>query len=117
MPRLELCQSEPPRPPRFSFIGLLQKPQADPQRTQASPTVYTFPAPSRVSALFASLHSSGGPEPGLILVSSDGQVHMWDSLEAALAKVDRFHTVKATLEADEQVERICCIDVCSHYCP
>lgn len=90
----------------------------DEQRTQASPTVYTFPAPPPIegeyytqTGLFASLHHSGSPEPGLILVSSEGRVHLWEALGAALASVDRYQYAECQLGSEEHVERICAIDV------
>ncbi|EIW66527.1 hypothetical protein TREMEDRAFT_74725 [Tremella mesenterica DSM 1558] len=60
-------------------------------------------APPVISALY---HGSNGSEPGMILVSPTGEMRIWESMNLALANVDRFQRVELELEQDDFVQKI-----------
>ncbi|RXK40460.1 hypothetical protein M231_02293 [Tremella mesenterica] len=84
------------------------------KRTHSSPTCYTFPAPrssqghgaSAPPVISALYHGSNGSEPGMILVSPTGEMRIWESMNLALANVDRFQRVELELEQDDFVQKI-----------
>lgn len=74
------------------------------------PTCYIFPAPSpeqpssHDTLPYASLVPFGtSREPGLILVSSSGEVRLWDSIGIGLAGAERFSSNKVVLNEGETV--------------
>lgn len=88
------------------------------QRTSASPTTYSFPAPSpsygvslAQPPILASLHHSDSGEPGMILVSPTGEVRFWESMSLTLANADRYQRVQLDLGEDSFAEHIWAIDV------
>nr|ODN90385.1 hypothetical protein L204_05990 [Cryptococcus depauperatus CBS 7855] len=88
------------------------------KRTHSTPTIYTFPAPVPTSSparylppvLSALYTSSTASEPGMILVSSGGEVRFWDTVSLALSDVERYHYLSVELAEDDWVEQISKID-------
>ena len=83
-----------------------------------------FPVPppdqssSYLTVPFASLLPFGpSREPGLILVSSSGEVRFWDSIGTGLAGAERFSTAKIPLLDTETVDGLERIDVCVVFLP
>lgn len=65
---------------------------------------------------FASLLPFGASrEPGLILVSSSGEVRLWDDIGSGLAGAERFSTAKIPLSDTETVEGLERVDVCMYF--
>lgn len=61
---------------------------------------------------FASLLPFGvNREPGLILVSSSGEVRFWDSIGTGLAGAERFSTTRIALSENETVNGLERVDV------
>ena len=92
------------------------------QRTQSSPTCYTFPAPPQRSTgtaaipVAASLFTcSASSEPGMILVGAEGEVRFWDHLSLALSNVDRFHTVDLKLNDTDFADHLHSINVTTSF--
>ncbi|OCF44072.1 hypothetical protein I317_02025 [Kwoniella heveanensis CBS 569] len=88
------------------------------KRTHSSPTTYSFPAPPAsysstptlpptLAALYTDSTSS---EPGMILVSSTGEVRFWENMSVALSNVDRFQEIYLELGEDDFAERLWKID-------
>ncbi|KIJ44042.1 hypothetical protein M422DRAFT_30592 [Sphaerobolus stellatus SS14] len=91
--------------------------RVDLQSAFTSPTCYMFPVPppdpsnSYLTLPFASLVSFGASrEPGLILVSSSGEVRFWDSIGIGLAGAERFSTAKIDILENEVVQGLEQID-------
>jgi nuclear pore complex protein Nup133 len=51
-------------------------------------------------------------EPGLILVSSSGEVRFWDSIGTGLAGAERFSSARITLAENETVTGLERVDAC-----
>ncbi|WVF65992.1 hypothetical protein IAT40_000730 [Kwoniella sp. CBS 6097] len=88
------------------------------KRTHSSPTTYSFPSPPAsysstptlpptLAALYTGSTSS---EPGMILVSSTGEIRFWESMSVVLSNVDRFHEIYLELGEDDFAERLWKID-------
>ncbi|KAK4686173.1 hypothetical protein P7C73_g3957, partial [Tremellales sp. Uapishka_1] len=84
------------------------------KRTHSSPTCYSFPVPSPTkyqhappSKILAALYTaSSNGEPGMIVVSTTGEIRFWESMSLALANVDRCQSVTIELPAEDFVDRI-----------
>jgi len=62
--------------------------------------------------VLASLFSSNNAaEPGMVLVSSTGEIWFWESMSLALANVDRHQSVQLQLNDYDYAEKIFRIDV------
>jgi nuclear pore complex protein Nup133 len=73
--------------------------------------MFPVPAPDPSSPYltvpFASLLPFGASrEPGLILVSSSGEVRFWDSIGTGLAGAERFSTTRIALAENESVNGV-----------
>ncbi|ODO05027.1 hypothetical protein I350_05639 [Cryptococcus amylolentus CBS 6273] len=87
------------------------------KRTNSTPTTYSFPAPPPTTSslagfvppILAALYTSTA-EPGMILVSSSGEIRFWDSLSLALSNVDRYQELFVELPEGDWVERVWKID-------
>ncbi|WVQ77306.1 hypothetical protein IAR50_006990 [Cryptococcus sp. DSM 104548] len=93
------------------------------KRTQSTPTTYTFSAPPPanatslgfippiLSALYTpSSSASLASEPGMILISSSGEVRFWESLSLALGNVDRYQELFLELQEGDWVEKVYKLD-------
>ncbi|WWC58351.1 uncharacterized protein I303_100891 [Kwoniella dejecticola CBS 10117] len=88
------------------------------RRTHSAPTTYTFPSPpvsysltpTQAPTLAALYTGSASSEPGMILVSTSGEIRFWDSMSVALANVDRFQEIYVELGEADAVEKLWKID-------
>nr|XP_019002973.1 uncharacterized protein I203_04767 [Kwoniella mangroviensis CBS 8507]OCF66434.1 hypothetical protein I203_04767 [Kwoniella mangroviensis CBS 8507] len=88
------------------------------KRTHSAPTTYTFPAPSvsysttptQPPTLAALYTGSASSEPGMILVSTSGEIRFWESMSLALANVERFQEIYVELGEDDFIDRLWKID-------
>jgi nuclear pore complex protein Nup133 len=104
---------------RRAYVDPVLAIETNMQRTNSSPTTYTFPAPqlSRgygqvippVLSAFYSGSSTG--EPGLLLISPTGEVHFWETISMALSNVDRYREAEIELGDDDYADKIWRIDV------
>ncbi|WWC66609.1 uncharacterized protein I206_100512 [Kwoniella pini CBS 10737] len=84
------------------------------KRTHSAPTTYTFPAPpvsysttpTQPPSLAALYTGSASSEPGIILVSTSGEIRFWESMSVALANVDRFQEIYVEVGEDDSVEKL-----------
>ncbi|ORY21434.1 Non-repetitive/WGA-negative nucleoporin C-terminal-domain-containing protein, partial [Naematelia encephala] len=83
------------------------------KRTHSSITCYTFPAPfptygSAASGppALAELYTPTAGEPGMILVSSTGQVRLWENMSVALANVERYTSIQLELSEGDIADRM-----------
>lgn len=88
------------------------------QRTNASPTCYTFPAGSDSSSYSRSSHpvladffTGSGAEPGVVIVSPDGEIRVWENMSLGLGNLDRFQSAKLELGQDDLVDSLWKLDV------
>ncbi|WWD09172.1 hypothetical protein V865_007294 [Kwoniella europaea PYCC6329] len=88
------------------------------KRTHSAPTTYTFPSPpvsysttpTQPPTLAALYTGSASSEPGMILVSSSGEIRIWESMSVALANVERFQEIYVELGEDDFIDRLWKID-------
>nr|XP_019048984.1 hypothetical protein I302_02764 [Kwoniella bestiolae CBS 10118]OCF27914.1 hypothetical protein I302_02764 [Kwoniella bestiolae CBS 10118] len=88
------------------------------KRTHSAPTTYAFPSPpvsysatpTQPPTLAGLYTGSANSEPGMILVSSSGEIRFWESMSSALANVERFQEVYVELGDDDSVEKLWKID-------
>ncbi|WRT63927.1 uncharacterized protein IL334_000854 [Kwoniella shivajii] len=88
------------------------------KRTHSAPTTYTFPSPpasysitSTQPPTLAVLYTgSSSSEPGMVLVSTTGEIRFWESMSLALANVDRYQEIYVELGEDDFIERLWTID-------
>lgn len=83
------------------------------KRSHGSPTCYIFPAPREPSKKSHTLLPNvslipygASREPGLVIVSSSGEIRIWESINAGLAGADHFYTTSAPLSTGEYVSTI-----------
>lgn len=80
------------------------------------PVPSPYPSGPYLTVPFASLLPFGASrEPGLILVSSTGEVRFWDSIGTGLAGAERFSTARITLSDNETVTGLERVDVCATF--
>jgi nuclear pore complex protein Nup133 len=70
-----------------------------------------MPSHSEPPVLAALYTGSSASEPGMILVSSTGEVRFWESMSLALANVERYQAIQMELGQDDYVQRIWKCDV------
>ncbi|WWC86014.1 uncharacterized protein L201_000885 [Kwoniella dendrophila CBS 6074] len=88
------------------------------KRTHSAPTTYKFPSPpvsysntpTQPPTLAALYTGPASSEPGLILVSTSGEIRLWESMGLALSNVDRFQEIYMELGEDDFVEKLWKID-------
>ncbi|EIN07336.1 hypothetical protein PUNSTDRAFT_71669 [Punctularia strigosozonata HHB-11173 SS5] len=77
------------------------------QALAGAPTCYIFPCPLDPTQTCAPLHAfipySTSREPGLILISVNGEVRCWDSVGIGLAGGEYYSTIVLGLDAGEEV--------------
>lgn len=66
--------------------------------------------------MIAALQHAGSGEPGVILVSTSGEVRFWENMSLALSNVDRYQGVQLDLGADDYADKIWAVEV-SLYTP
>ncbi|OWZ65412.1 hypothetical protein AYX14_06233 [Cryptococcus neoformans] len=86
------------------------------KRTHSAPTIYAFPAPlptsspSRFPPPVLSALCTSTSEPGMILVSSTGEIRYWESMSLALSNVERYQQLFLDLPQGDWIERLVKVD-------
>ncbi|QRW15198.1 non-repetitive/WGA-negative nucleoporin carboxy-terminal protein [Ceratobasidium sp. AG-Ba] len=83
------------------------------KRTHGSPTCYIFPTPRQQTGAGSASHLmipnvslipyGSSREPGLIMVSSTGEIRLWESINAGLAGAEQFYSNSVPLSSSEHV--------------
>ncbi|KAJ7582654.1 hypothetical protein C8J56DRAFT_955381 [Mycena floridula] len=77
------------------------------QALKSIPTCYIFACPADLDPPFHGLFPHGSSrEPGLVLVSSSGEIRFWDSIGIGLAGGEHYSTSNLGLSADEVVTNL-----------
>lgn len=88
------------------------------QRTNASPTCYTFPASSSTSSytqasapVLAEFFTGSGVEPGVVSVSPDGEIRVWENMSLGLGNTDRYQETYIEMGQEDIIEKLWKLDV------
>lgn len=86
------------------------------QRSHGSPTCYIFPTPGQRDGGASASHLllpnvslipyGSSREPGLLMVSSTGEIRLWESINAGLAGADQFYSSVVSVSAGEYVSNM-----------
>jgi hypothetical protein len=85
----------------------------DNQRTNASPTCYTFPSHQNRTSdpVLADFFSGSSSEPGILMITPEGEVRCWENISLGLGNIDRFQETYLELSEDDAVDKLCKISV------
>ncbi|KAG8764279.1 hypothetical protein FRC11_005083 [Ceratobasidium sp. 423] len=82
-------------------------------RSHGSPTCYIFPTPRETKDVTHTLLPNvslipygASREPGLLIVSTTGEIRIWESINAGLAGAEHFYTTSASLSGREYVSSL-----------
>ncbi|CAE6392599.1 unnamed protein product [Rhizoctonia solani] len=83
------------------------------KRSHGSPTCYIFPTPREAKNATHTLLPNvslipygASREPGLLIVSTAGEVRIWESINAGLAGAEHFYTTSASLSGGEYISSL-----------
>jgi len=88
----------------------------DKQRTNASPTCYTFPSPSQnrtSDPVLAEFFSGSSSEPGVIMITPEGEIRTWENISLGLGNLDRYLETDLELGEDDAVDKLYKLNVSS----
>ncbi|ELU44750.1 replication factor C [Rhizoctonia solani AG-1 IA] len=96
------------------FARYLNFPSEPPlQRSHGSPTCYIFPTPRENKDATHTLLPNvslipygASREPGLLIVSTAGEIRIWESINAGLAGAEHFYTTSASLSGGEYISSL-----------
>ncbi|CAE6375959.1 unnamed protein product [Rhizoctonia solani] len=83
------------------------------KRSHGSPTCYIFPTPRETKNPTHTLLPNvslipygASREPGLLIVSTAGEIRIWESINAGLAGAEHFYTTSASLSGGEYISSL-----------
>ena len=94
---------------RYIYYLTSNRSEANRQRTNASPTCYTFPSPSQKRTsdpVLADFFSGPSSEPGVIMITPEGEIRTWENISLGLGNLDRYLETDLELGEDDAVDKL-----------
>jgi hypothetical protein len=94
---------------RYVYYLISDRSEANSQRTNASPTCYTFPSPSQnrtSDPVLADFFTGSSSEPGVIMITPEGEIRTWENISLGLGNLDRYLETDLELGEDDAVDKL-----------